>query len=137
MWRPYYMLACIQQWLTLVLDFVSGGIAVVLIISARASSSSISAGALGVALVLVLQFSSILTQCIQSWTKLETSIGAIARVQQFIKNTPMESSSSVSLPDEFPEQGIIHFDGLSASYKSVFFPHRSWPRADHLTLGQF
>lgn len=114
--RPFYMLACIQQWLSLVLDFVTGGIAVVLVLSARASTSSISAGALGVALVLVLEFSSILTQCVQSWTKLETSIGAVSRVQRFIQTTPSESPGSVSLPPEFPRQGLIRLDSLTAGY---------------------
>ncbi|UKZ84066.1 hypothetical protein TrVFT333_011882 [Trichoderma virens FT-333] len=114
--KPLYMLASIQQWLALVLDLIVGGLAVVIIASATATASSVSAGALGVALVLVLQFSSLLTQCVQSWTKLETSIGAVARVQEFIKNTPSEARDISSLPVNFPERGAIRCDNLTSSY---------------------
>lgn len=114
--RPLYMLASIQQWLALVLDLIVGGLAVVIIASATATASSVSAGALGVALVLLLQFSSLLTQCVQSWTRLETSIGAVSRVQQFIKDTPSEASGSSSLSPDFPEAGAIRYDNLTASY---------------------
>ena len=71
---------------------------------------------LDVALVLVLEFSNLLTQCVQSWTKLETSIGAVSRVQRFIQTTPSEAPGSVSLPPEFPRQGLIRLDSLTAGY---------------------
>ncbi|KAL7904095.1 ABC transporter [Trichoderma velutinum] len=129
--KPLYMLASIQQWLALVLDLIVGGLAVVIVASATATASSVSAGALGVALVLVLQFSSLLTQCVQSWTKLETSIGAVARVQEFIKNTPSEAPGTLSLPINFPQRGAIHCDSLTSSYKSPF----SDPVLKHIELG--
>ena len=114
--KPLYMLASIQQWLALVLDLIVGGLAVVIIASATATASSVTAGALGVALVLVLQFSSLLTQCVQSWTRLETSIGAVARVQEFIKDTPSEAAGTLSLSADFPERGAICCDNLTSSY---------------------
>lgn len=114
--KPLYMLASIQQWLALVLDLIVGGMAVVIIASATATATSITAGSLGVALVLVLQFSSLLTQCIQSWTRLETSIGAVARVQEFIKGTPSEASGNSPLPKTFTGRGAIRCDNLSSSY---------------------
>jgi len=49
-----------------------------------------SLGTLGVALVLTLRFSGLLIQTIQAWTKLETSIGAVARVRRFVRDTLAE-----------------------------------------------
>ncbi|CEJ92591.1 hypothetical protein VHEMI08233 [[Torrubiella] hemipterigena] len=114
--RPLYMLACIQQWLALVLDLIVGGLAVVITASATADTSAISAGDLGVALVLVLQFSTLLTQSVQNWTRLETSIGAVARVQQFLRDTPPEAHGTETLPTNFPESGTICYNNVTASY---------------------
>jgi len=63
--RPFYILLCIQQWLSLVLDLIVGGLAVVLIAVATSTAGNLSPGALGVALVLILEFNSLLTQTIQ------------------------------------------------------------------------
>lgn len=114
--RPFYMLFCIQQWFALVLDLVVGGLAVVIIASTTAATSTISAGALGVALILVLQFSSLLAQSIQAWTRLETSIGAVARVQQFVQDTPSEKPAIATVPPEWPLRGAIDFQNVEAGY---------------------
>lgn len=118
---PYYMLFCIQQWLVLVLDLLVGGLAVVIAAIALSSPTSssnnnISAGSLGVSLVLVLQFNSLLSQSIQAWTKLETSIGAVHRVQRFVKDTPQEPVGNHTTIPGWPAQGSIRFENVSATY---------------------
>lgn len=115
--RPFYILLCIQQWLSLVLDLIVGGLAVVLVAVATSTAGSLSPGALGVALVLILEFNLLLIQTIQSWTKLETSIGAVARVRQFVQDTPSEPSG-LSVPAEWPAHGAINFHDVSASYSA-------------------
>ncbi len=63
--NPFYMLFLIQQWLTLVLDLMVGALAVVLVavaMSMAGTAKGIGAGALGAALVLLLQFNSLLIQ---------------------------------------------------------------------------
>ncbi|KAM7219313.1 P-loop containing nucleoside triphosphate hydrolase protein [Rhypophila decipiens] len=114
--RPFYILLCIQQWLSLVLDLIVGALAVIIVAIATTTSTGLSAGALGVALVLTLEFNSLLTQCIQAWTKLETSIGAVARVQRFVEITPTEHNGGLPPPAEWPSQGAIRFDNVSATY---------------------
>ncbi|KAI0128261.1 P-loop containing nucleoside triphosphate hydrolase protein [Xylariales sp. AK1849] len=118
---PYYMLLCIQQWLVLVLDLMVGGLAVVISAialspSISSSNSSIGAGSLGVALVIILQFNNLLSQSIQAWTKLETSIGAVHRVQQFVKDTPQEPVGNNTTQPGWPEQGLIRFENVVAAY---------------------
>lgn len=99
--KPFYMLFCTQQWLALVLDLVVGAIAVILVGITASSKDSFSGASIGVALNLILTFNQSLTQAIKSWTMLETSIGAVSRVQSFVQNTPSENnrqSSSQSVP---------------------------------------
>ncbi|ODA81829.1 hypothetical protein RJ55_00334 [Drechmeria coniospora] len=120
--RPIYMLFCIQLWLALVLDLVVGGLAVLIVVSATAATSTVSAGSLGVALVLVLQFSSMLAQCVQAWTLMETSIGAVSRVQQFVLNTPSEHPGSGPPPPAWPVRGAIDFQSVQASYGPLAEP---------------
>lgn len=136
--KPFYMLLCIQQWLELVLDCIVAALAVILVATATSLKSDFSAGAMGVALNLVLTFNMSLTQLIKSWTSLETSIGAVARVQEFVAKTPSEErvvgqvqvqEGSLLLLD-WPAKGGVEFRDVVASYGG---PDAS-PVLNHLSL---
>ncbi len=114
--RPFYMLLCIQQWLVVVLDLIVGALAVILVAVATSTADRVSGGALGVSLVLTLEFNSLLTQTIQSWTKLETSIGAVARVQRFVGDTPSEPPGTGPPSSDWPAHGGIQLENVTASY---------------------
>jgi ATP-binding cassette subfamily C (CFTR/MRP) protein 1 len=128
--KPIYMLFCIQQWLTLVLDLVVGGIAVILIAIIVTWKDSFSAVQVGVALNLLLSFNSSIAQAIKMWTMMEMSIGAVTRVQQFVKDTPVEEQDSRlanPLPGEWPSHGAIQFHNLVAGYRYGFsFPSQTF-----------
>ncbi|RDW60255.1 hypothetical protein BP5796_11861 [Coleophoma crateriformis] len=79
--RPFYLLLSIQRWLTLVFDLIVAGLAIFLITLATTLRSSISAGLLGIALVNGMSLGSTLSNLIQFWTSLETSLCAIARLK--------------------------------------------------------
>lgn len=89
--RPFYMLLCIQQWLALVLDLIVGALAVILVVFATSLTDTLDAGSLGVALVLILSFNSALAQTIQAWTKMEISIGAVARCAAVLADHPLRA----------------------------------------------
>lgn len=93
--------------------------AVVLVCVAISTTDGLSAGTLGVSLVLVLEFSSLLTQTIQAWTKLETSIGAVARVQDFVGTTPREPDGVAIADSTWPARGVIQFHTVAAGYSYV------------------
>ena len=88
--KPVYMLFCIQQWLTLVLDLAVGGIAVVLVGFVTSFKDQFSAASIGVALNLLLTFNQSLTHAMKMWTMMEISIGAVSRVERFVQDTPSE-----------------------------------------------
>lgn len=118
--KPFYTLLCIQQWLNLVLDLVIAAMAVILLAITTSFRDKFSGGIMGVALNLLLTLNQSLVRTIQSWTQLETSIGAVSRVQAFQKNTPSEAKdqSSYSSPvDEWPCEGKLSLEGLSVFYQ--------------------
>ncbi|KAJ6031645.1 multidrug resistance-associated protein [Penicillium herquei] len=119
--RPFYMLYCIQQWLTLVLDLIAGAMAVILITITVLLRDKFSGGSVGVALYMIMTFNQSLTQLISTWISLETSIGAVFRVKTFMEDTPSEfqavpDTNSLGTPLLPFSKGAVEFQNLTASY---------------------
>jgi len=89
--RPLYLLLCLQQWLNLVLDLLVAGIAVGIISLAVLFRNSTSGGDIGMALNLVLVANTTLLRLVESWTGMEISLGAIARLKSLELEVPSES----------------------------------------------
>ncbi|KAE8135416.1 P-loop containing nucleoside triphosphate hydrolase protein [Aspergillus pseudotamarii] len=117
--RPFYLLYAIQRWLTLTLDLVVAGIAVLLIVLVVVLRGSMSAGYVGVALLNVILFSQSIKLLVTFWTNLETHIGSILRVKMFSENVPSENlpTENDNLPPDWPSQGNLIFDSISAEYR--------------------
>ncbi len=92
--------------------------AVVVVALALSLTNTTSAGRLGVSLSAVVGFNSYLSLFMVSWTQLETSLGAVARVKNFEKTTISEDKAQETfIPgDHWPENGAIEFKNVSASY---------------------
>ncbi|KAL2876598.1 hypothetical protein SGCOL_008176 [Colletotrichum sp. CLE4] len=115
--RPNYLQSCIQAWLTLVLNLLVAALAVILVSTVVTWHDKFSASSVGVSLVMVIGFSEVLARLIQSWTKLESSVGAVARVRRFLLETEIETSvGKASMPSEWPSSGALSFSNVSASY---------------------
>ncbi|KAK1622116.1 ABC transporter [Colletotrichum phormii] len=117
--KPHYMLACIRQWLALILDLVVGALALIIVAMAISITEKFSPGAIGVSMVLVLGFNNSLATTIKNWTALETSIRAVARIREFAQTTPSEErdlGSSGIPPERWPLQGRIDFENVTARY---------------------
>lgn len=137
--KPFYLLFMIQQWLTLVLDLVSMGLALIVTGLAVKLRDVVSPGFTGLALVQIIGF-NIMLQSLVIWcesqyrwysgfgniadgsvlgTLLETSIGAVSRVKTFATDTQSEAlpAEIVLPPEDWPARGLIEFRGVSASYK--------------------
>ncbi|KAF6825097.1 ABC multidrug transporter [Colletotrichum plurivorum] len=118
--RPYYLLFCIQRWLTLVLDIFVGAIAVLLVSLAMMIPDATSTGAIAIALYNVLNFNTSLAELITNWTELETSLGAISRLRTFESRTPAEQGpaegDAEDVPPQWPSRGHIEIRNITASY---------------------
>ncbi|KAI0802868.1 P-loop containing nucleoside triphosphate hydrolase protein [Xylaria sp. FL0064] len=115
--RPAYLLVMIQQWLNLVLDLVVAVLAAVL--TALAVKLHTNSGLTGASLVTLMSFGDSLSGIVIYFTRLETSIGAIARLQNFNETVKPEDKIEEDLipPEEWPQNGVIELKAVSASYK--------------------
>ncbi|KAK0112722.1 hypothetical protein ONS95_014458 [Cadophora gregata] len=118
--KPYYMLLCIQRWLNLVLDLLVTALAVIVIALAVNLKSTTAAGLLGLSLNNILGFNKSLSKLVTSWTSLETSLGAVARVKTFAETTESEEKPGESLepPAGWPSTGSMDIDDVTATYGS-------------------
>ncbi|KAE9363954.1 putative ABC multidrug transporter [Stipitochalara longipes BDJ] len=117
--RPAYLLLMIQEWLNLVLDLVVMVLAVLLTtLAVRLHSNSAFAGA---SLFTLLSFGENLSGIVVYFTKLETSIGAIARLKMFNEKVKPEDrdDEDVVPPEKWPERGVVELKGVSAKYDAV------------------
>ncbi|KAK2594831.1 hypothetical protein QQS21_007459 [Conoideocrella luteorostrata] len=115
--KPFYYMFCIQRWLELVLDLSVLGIATLLVSIALTQGTTQTA--IGLALLNVMQFSSTISVLAQKWIELETSLGAIARLRSFTKNTPAEQDcNDTTLPPECLKHGAIEMVDVQAVYDS-------------------
>ncbi|KAL2826233.1 P-loop containing nucleoside triphosphate hydrolase protein [Aspergillus cavernicola] len=118
--RPFYSMYSAQRWLTLTLDLVVAGIAIVLINLVVALRGSLNAAYVGVALFNVILFSQTVKLLVQFWTNMETHIGSVVRVKDFTENVEREDlpTEKDPVPTRWPSQGAMEFRNVSASYGS-------------------
>ncbi|KAK1675658.1 P-loop containing nucleoside triphosphate hydrolase protein [Colletotrichum godetiae] len=114
--RPAYQLAIIQRWLQLALQLLVAGLATIVV--TLATQLRASSGFTGASLVTLMSFGDTLTTIVQSYTMLETSIGAVARLKTFSDTvTPETGPDEDMIPKEsWPEKGAIEIKAVSASY---------------------
>ncbi|KAJ5971441.1 ABC transporter integral membrane type 1 [Penicillium vulpinum] len=113
--KPFYMLYCIRQGLKLALDMLVMLLAVILVAVVTSLKDRFSAGEIGVALNLIISISQNLNTTIESWTEMEISLGAVARVQEFMKETPVEASEGIEAG--WLTRAEIRFENVSAGYR--------------------
>jgi ATP-binding cassette subfamily C (CFTR/MRP) protein 1 len=116
--RPFYLLNCIQQWLQLVLDLFTAGIAI-LFVGIAVSTSTATAGSIGLALLSMLTLNQALITTIVEWTELETSLGAVARLRNMEMCTPREEQDDEKLTplESWPQRGSVEMDHVVAAYR--------------------
>lgn len=118
--RPYYLMYCLQRWLALVLDLMIAVVGIAVVSLAVRVPGASSGAAIGIALNNVLGFNQSLRVLIESWTQVETSLGAIARLKNFEETVIPEDKpeESGAVPVSWPDQGAIEFRDVTASYGS-------------------
>ncbi|KAJ6439410.1 ABC multidrug transporter [Purpureocillium lavendulum] len=132
--KPHYLLFCIQRWLSLALDLYVAILAVFLVALGVLVPESSTKGAMALALINVLGLGSSLTGLVNSWTSLETSLGALARIRDFEARTSQEiapAQPEEKLISDWPSRGDIEFCNATASYSSG---SDSVPAIDHVSL---
>ncbi|MAD85420.1 MAG: hypothetical protein CL912_20865 [Deltaproteobacteria bacterium] len=119
--RPHYLMYCIQRWFNLVLLLLVGLTAVIVVALATNLTSTTTGGRLGVSLSSIVNFNFSLGMFMMFWTQMETSLGAIARLKSFEKETVSEHKEEETfMPShDWPTSGAIEFRNVSASHGYV------------------
>lgn len=125
--KPLYIQNCLQNWLGFVLELLVTILVVMLIGMIVIWRDNFSAGSVGVSLVTVVGFSEVLVRLIRTWTMVEPSIGAVARIKWFVEETESERSVEkvLSIPTEWPQAGHLEFKDVIASYGYVLLQTRN------------
>lgn len=123
--RPYYLLLMLQLWLTVVLDLITMGLAVLVAGLAVGLRGSVSAGGTAVSLTQIISFTSYVKQLITTRTSLETTLGAISRLKSFSETTESESDPAgcCEPPASWPGAGQVEFRNVSARYNTESAHH--------------
>lgn len=87
-----------------------------IVVKLRASRD---AGYVALALINIMDIGPFLEMLVVSWTQLETSMGAIARMKEFIESTPEEEQGKVNPPSDWMTEGSIIITNLEASYSDI------------------
>lgn len=122
--KPYYYMLCIQRWLTLSLDLLVLAIAVLLEAMALKFVDESSPSAIGLALLNLVSFAQQMERCFIAWTRLETSLGVVARLRSLVRTAPVEAKISppTDLPPIWPQSGEITFKNVVLSYRYALPP---------------
>jgi ABC-type bacteriocin/lantibiotic exporter with double-glycine peptidase domain len=117
--RPAYLLAMVQRWLATTLQLMVAVLAVAVV--TLATQLRTGTAFTGAGLVALMSFGDTLSQIVRSYTLLETSLGAVARLKAFGENVTSENREGEDLvpPTEWPLKGAIEVNGVSASYEYV------------------
>jgi len=75
--RPWYLMMCLQRWLNIAMDLIVLCIAMLVISLAVVFKGTMTGGQIGSALNVVLLANQSLLKLAESWTIMETSLGAI------------------------------------------------------------
>lgn len=109
----------IQKWLSIVLDLLVAGIAVLVIALAVTLRSTTTGGQIGLGLNVIMALNTTLVRLLDQWTELETSLGAISRMKSLEATLLPEDKEGedVEPPKEWPANGGIEFRDVTAAYK--------------------
>ncbi|KAJ6446792.1 ABC multidrug transporter [Purpureocillium lavendulum] len=116
--KPFYTMFAIQRWLQVVLDLFVAGMALVLVaVALHVPADAASKGSIGLAMVNLIGFNQTLTLVIDMWTRLETSLGAIARLKWFVRNVKPEDREGEceDVEPDWPASGEIELTDVVAS----------------------
>ncbi|KAI0814233.1 putative ABC transporter [Xylaria sp. FL0064] len=118
--RAGYLLLCLQQWLNIVLDFLTAVVTISVVAIAVTFRGTVSGAQIGIALNLMLVVNTTLPKLVLSWTELETSMSSIARLKSLATSiSPEGGEAESSEPAEnWPFKGHVEFKNVTASYLS-------------------
>ncbi|THV64642.1 hypothetical protein D6D28_09754 [Aureobasidium pullulans] len=118
--RAFYLFLCLQRWLNIILDLAIAVVAIVVITLAVFFTSETSSADVGIALNMVLVANTTLLRLVENWTRMQTSVGAAARLKELEDFVPREEDCAVEtfMPKDWPSAGALVLRDLRVGYGS-------------------
>ncbi|PYI11439.1 putative multidrug resistance protein [Aspergillus sclerotiicarbonarius CBS 121057] len=118
--KPDYNLYYLQAWLHLAMDLTIAVLALSLVLFTIPYREYFSGGEIGIALNVLLTASITLLVALESWTRLEASLGVISRIRSFEKDVAPESKpgEDQQLPKAWPDKGTVQLTEIVAGYST-------------------
>jgi ATP-binding cassette, subfamily C (CFTR/MRP), member 1 len=116
--KPYYLLYCVQLWLSVTLDLMSSTLAVMLVALALCVPTSSDPGLIGIGMTTAMMLTGTLQNVISAWAEAETSLGSLARTRTFEKEVPNENLEMKNEPEFDWPQGRVQALNLSVTYST-------------------
>lgn len=119
--KPQYYIFAIERWLALITDTLTFFIAFILLAVTLFTERGLSSSDVGLSMVSLISLSDLLMQFIKNLTDLETSMGSIQRVKEFVTTTPQEHGPQkpIEVPQSWPEDGRVVLRNVVAKYTYV------------------
>jgi ATP-binding cassette subfamily C (CFTR/MRP) protein 1 len=116
--RACYLFLCLQRWLNVTLDLAVALIAIMVISLTVFYSTENASADVGIALNMVLVTNTTLLRLVESWTTLEVSVGAAARLKELEDRVPNEEDHAVEtvVPRDWPLAGSLTLKGVRVCY---------------------
>ncbi|KAJ4158434.1 uncharacterized protein LMH87_008960 [Akanthomyces muscarius] len=134
--KPFYLLFCAQQFLSLILDSLSSSLATVLALLTLYIKDSSTENSSGLSFLVLIILGTSFNRTIMTWTALETALGSLSRLQMFLDDTPVESTTDDArpLPDNWPSRGEVQISNVTARYVCDTEKQRRSPVLRDVTL---
>lgn len=119
--QPVYLMTCLQRWLSVVLDLLIATLVTILMIVLVLTRDGKSSATIGLGLLSVVNLNSNMNGMVKTWTMLETSIGAIARLRDFNQKTTTEHkiTECEAVHPAWPTVGALSITDFAASYSEL------------------
>lgn len=121
--KPFYHSFSLLQWLALVLDIKTLVMGTTIVSLAVCLRHTTTGAAFGLSLVGLVSMTIECSVVVVNWTEFEQSMGSMARIRNFLTDTPLEkdkASSNVTLPKNWPAQGRVELQNVTSKYRYLF-----------------
>ncbi|QFZ29208.1 putative oligomycin resistance ATP-dependent permease [Clavispora lusitaniae] len=118
--EAYYITIANQRWLSIHLDFVAAGFALIICFLCVFRVFKISAASVGLLLSYVLQIAGQLSMLVRTYTQVENEMNSVERICEYALYLPEEAPYNISETkpaDSWPEHGAVRFENVSLAYR--------------------
>lgn len=117
--KSAYVESSLNSWLGLAVDLLSCGVIGVLTLLTVKNKDTVSVPAVGLSYLVMITFGMTLEYFIGSWAGVDNAVNALARLKQFVEETPMEPEiPAIDLPQNWPQKGEVKLSNVTAKYRS-------------------